>query len=132
MRQCEATAHVPPAGLLFAVLAGQGRVLGSELAYTPPRVRCELGLGHDGEHADHVWDWDHQPAHALWARWTTGQPLRFESLPWCETLGGSDADACTLYWDHSRAHSWAVHDPETEALRRQIVEEHADVPDEPS
>ncbi|MFF2850213.1 hypothetical protein ACFVT5_28320 [Streptomyces sp. NPDC058001] len=129
MRQCEATTHVPPAGLLVAILAGQGRVLGSELAYTPPRVRCELGHGHDGEHADHVWDWDHKPTHALWAHWTTAQPLRFESLPWCEAIGGVDQDACTLYWDHVAPHAWDLHDPVTEALRRLVITEHDQKPD---
>ncbi|MFJ6568140.1 hypothetical protein ACIQNU_11990 [Streptomyces sp. NPDC091292] len=114
MNQCQATAHVPPAALLFAILAGQGRVLSSELAYAPTRTHCELGHDHPGEHADHVWDWDHTPTHALWARWTTGQPLRYENLPWCETPGGPDSDACTLYRDHPHPHSWSVHAPATE------------------
>ncbi|MFF2848756.1 hypothetical protein ACFVT5_20880 [Streptomyces sp. NPDC058001] len=119
MRQCEATTPLPPLGLLFAILAGQGRVLGNDLEYAPTHVRCELGTRHQGEHADHVWDWDHQPTHALWARWDIGGTLRYESLHWCETPGGPEGDACTLYRDHARRHSWAVHDPETDALLRE-------------
>ncbi|MFJ6568688.1 hypothetical protein ACIQNU_14785 [Streptomyces sp. NPDC091292] len=110
MRECQATNPVPPTPLLFAILAGQGRVLGNDLQYAPIHTHCELAHGHPGQHADHVWDWDHNPTHALWARWTTGQPLRFESLPWCESPGGPDADACTLFRDHPHPHSWAVHD----------------------
>ncbi|MFJ6568063.1 hypothetical protein ACIQNU_11605 [Streptomyces sp. NPDC091292] len=116
MRQCQATAVVPPERLLFAILAGQGRVLSSELEYATARARCELPLHHPGQHADHVWDWNHQPTHALWARWTTGGTTRFESLPWCETPGGPDADACTLYRDHPHPHSWTLtDDPRSEA-----------------
>ncbi|MFF2845044.1 hypothetical protein ACFVT5_01760 [Streptomyces sp. NPDC058001] len=115
----------PPAALLFAVLAGQGRALSSQLEYAPLRVRCELGLWHEGEHADHVWDWPDGMAPPLWARWDTGGAMRFESRPWCETEGGPDGDACTLYRDHAREHSWNVLDPETESLRRRALAESA-------
>ncbi|MFJ6569919.1 hypothetical protein ACIQNU_21105 [Streptomyces sp. NPDC091292] len=108
MRECQATTPVPPAPLLFAILAGQGRVLGNDLHLTP--THCELAHGHPGQHADHVWDWDHRPSHALWARWTTGGAIRFESLHWCEIEGGPDADACTLYLDHPHPHSWSLTD----------------------
>ncbi|MFJ6568906.1 hypothetical protein ACIQNU_15910 [Streptomyces sp. NPDC091292] len=117
MRQCEATTDVPPDGLLFAILAGQGRVLSSELEHAPQRARCELGHQHHGEHADHVWDWDQKPTHALWARWNTDGTARFENLHWCKTEGGPDGDACTLHRDHTHEHSWHVHDPGTETLR---------------
>ncbi|MFJ6573881.1 hypothetical protein ACIQNU_41460 [Streptomyces sp. NPDC091292] len=117
MRPCQATTPLPPTPLLFAILAGQGRVLGSDLADAPTRARCELAHHHPGEHADHVWDWGHQPSHALWARWTTEDATpRYENLPWCETLGGPDDDACTLYSPHPDPHSWNITDPETEPL----------------
>ncbi|MFF2845874.1 hypothetical protein ACFVT5_06035 [Streptomyces sp. NPDC058001] len=127
VRQCTATADVPLVGLLFAILAGQGRVLDSELDHAPLRARCELGHEHDGEHADHVWDWDHKPTHALWARWNTDATIRFETLHWCETQseGGPDDDACTLYLNHAQEHSWNVHDPETEAPHREALAENA-------
>lgn len=120
MRQCTAICDVPPASLVTAILAGQGRVSGHDLAGAPDRVRCELALWHEGEHADHVWDWRERPSHALWARWTTQETMRFETLHWCETPGGPAGDACTLYRGHARDHSWNVHDPETEALRRSV------------
>ncbi|MFJ6573123.1 hypothetical protein ACIQNU_37515 [Streptomyces sp. NPDC091292] len=125
MRQCEATAEVPRAALLYAIFAGQGRIYGDDLSYTPRWARCELGLWHEGEHADHVWDWPDGMAPPLWARWHTGETLRFECLPWCETQGGKDGDACTLYRDHAREHAWNVHDPETESLRRRVLAEGA-------
>ncbi|MFJ6568207.1 hypothetical protein ACIQNU_12335 [Streptomyces sp. NPDC091292] len=123
MRQCTATADVPRAALLFAVLAGQGRIYGDDLGYAPRRVRCELGLRHEGEHADHVWDWPDGLAPPLWARWDTGGTLRFESLPWCGSEGGRYGDACALYRDHAPAHSWSVRDPDTESLRRRVLGE---------
>ncbi|MFJ6572689.1 hypothetical protein ACIQNU_35295, partial [Streptomyces sp. NPDC091292] len=96
-----------------AILAGQGRVLGNDLAHTPTHTHCELAHGHPGQHADHVWDWDHKPSHALWARWDTQDATpRYENLPWCETPGGPDADACTLYLDHPHPHSWTLTDPD--------------------
>ncbi|MFF2845138.1 hypothetical protein ACFVT5_02235 [Streptomyces sp. NPDC058001] len=115
MHPCQATTPVPPVPLLFAILDGQGRVLGNDLEYAPTRTHCELALGHPGEHADHVWDWDHEPDRALWARWDTGGAMRFESVRWCETSGGPDADACTLYREHAQGHSWSLRDPATEA-----------------
>ncbi|MFF2845638.1 hypothetical protein ACFVT5_04830 [Streptomyces sp. NPDC058001] len=131
MHQCEATTAVPPVALLVAILAGQGRVLGNDLGYAPTRARCELGTRHQGEHADHVWDWDHEPTHALWARWNTGSVLRYESLPWCETAGGPQNDACTLYWNHPHPHAWALHDPETDALLRKALAPRPDLPQRP-
>ncbi|MFJ6568542.1 hypothetical protein ACIQNU_14050 [Streptomyces sp. NPDC091292] len=122
MRQCKATADVRPAALVFAILAGQGRLYGGDLAYAPRRVRCELALGHQDEHA---WDWPDGMAPPLWARWTTEAPPRFESLPWCETPGGPHGDACTLYQGHAHEHSWNVRDPEIEALRRRVLAEWA-------
>ncbi|WP_236246416.1 MULTISPECIES: hypothetical protein [unclassified Streptomyces] len=51
--------------------------------------------------------------------------MRFESLRWCECNRLPDDDACTLYLDHAREHSWDVRDPETEALRRSVLTDHA-------
>jgi hypothetical protein len=123
MRQCTVTADVPPGLLLFAVLTGQERVSDSELGDAPRTVRCELGLWHEGEHADWVWDWPKNPKEALWARWVAEEPMRFESLPWCETFNRPEDVACCLYRDHARDHSWNVFAPETEALRQRVIAE---------
>jgi hypothetical protein len=125
MRQCTATAEVPFTELLIAVLAGQKRVLGQDLDGAPDTARCELGLWHGDEHAAFVWDWEYKPTEALWARWTPDGTMRFETLRHCETEGGADGDACTLYRDHAREHSWNVVDPELEAFRRRVLAEHA-------
>ncbi|MCD9874262.1 hypothetical protein [Streptomyces guryensis] len=53
--------------------------------------------------------------------------MRFETLPWCEIPGGPDGDACTLYRDHTRNHSWNVFDPKIEALRRRTLAENAEL-----
>ncbi|WP_244190636.1 hypothetical protein [Streptomyces caeruleatus] len=120
-----ATAEVPSGPLLLAILAGQGRVSDGELVDVPETARCELGLWHGDEHAAFVWDWEHKPTDALWARWTPDGTMRFESLTHCEAEGGADGDACTLYRDHSRDHSWNVVDPEMESLRRRVLAENA-------
>ena len=125
MRQCTATADVIPHALLSAVLAGQRQVSPEDLSACPQTLWCELALWHEGEHADHVWDWPNEHTHALWARWTTDGEMRFESVPWCETNRTADEDPCTLYRGHAREHSWALHDPETEAARRRALVEHA-------
>jgi hypothetical protein len=123
MRQCTVTADVPLDLLLFAVLAGQKRVSDSELGDTPRTVRCELGLWHEGEHADWVWDWPENPKEALWARWVAEKPMRFESLPWCGTFSARDDVACGLYREHARNHSWDVFDPKIEVIRREVIAE---------
>jgi hypothetical protein len=97
VRQCTVTADVPPGELLLAMLAGQRRVSDCDIGRVPLTVRCELGLWHEGDHADWVWDWDHRPTHALWARWVADEPMRFESLPWCETPDTPDIDPNTIY-----------------------------------
>ncbi|KUN94037.1 hypothetical protein [Streptomyces caeruleatus] len=126
MRQCTATADVQMAPFLFAILAGQARLKSEDFdTYAPDATRCELGLWHEGEHAGFVWDWEHKPQEALWARWTADGAMRFESLAHCEIEGGPDGDACTLYRDHPRDHSWNVVDPEMEAFRRRVLAENA-------
>ncbi|MFJ9748690.1 hypothetical protein [Streptomyces chartreusis] len=113
---------MPIPELLIAILAGQQRVLSEDFEYAPDTVRCELGLWHEGEHAAFVWDWERRkPEEGLWARWTPDGAMRFESLPWCGVEGGVDGDACTLYRDHAREHSWDVVDPATAALRRRVL-----------
>jgi hypothetical protein len=59
-------------------------------------------------------------------RWAAEEPMRFESLPWCETPDTPHNDVntmpCTLYRDHAGSHSWDVFDPEEEALRRTLTD----------
>jgi hypothetical protein len=83
---------------------------------------CELGEEHDGEHAECCWD-DDASGGAVWFRWGA-LGGRFVLLPWCETTGGEDDDACTLFEHHPAAHSWAVVDPTREALRQEIERLH--------
>ncbi|MFD5031300.1 hypothetical protein ACFVWX_31885 [Streptomyces sp. NPDC058220] len=75
---------------------------------------CELGEGHGGEHADHVWDEDERGG-AMWFLWTDSAH-RFAVLRWCETLAADPDEACTVFAEHPSAHSWAVVDPVREAL----------------
>ncbi|AEW94092.1 hypothetical protein SCATT_17210 [Streptantibioticus cattleyicolor NRRL 8057 = DSM 46488] len=125
MRQCIATAAAPPEQLLVAILAEQSCVSTSDLKYATFDLRCELGLWHEGEHADHVWEWEDGMAPPLWARWTADGLLRFECLSWCEAPHLTRDEVCTLFQDHPREHSWNVADPRIEALRRRVLAEGA-------
>jgi len=97
------------------------------LGAAPGRVRCELGVWHEGDHAAYVWDQADAPRHALWVRWNPdGDVLRFENLHWCEVDEPISGDnACTLYREHASGHSWSLRDPDTEALDRQVRAENA-------
>ncbi|KUN99057.1 hypothetical protein [Streptomyces caeruleatus] len=126
MRQCTATAEVLLTDILIAILAGQGQISSQDCEDIPDTARCQLGLWHGDEHADFVWEWEHKPHEGLWARWTPDGVMRFESLAHCEITDGSDdGDACWLYRDHAREHSWALRDPAMEAFRRQVLAENA-------
>ncbi|MEV7283850.1 hypothetical protein AB0O01_04660 [Streptomyces sp. NPDC093252] len=110
MRQCGATSDVPSGRLLLAIIAGQGKVLRADLRPALAPVRCELGAWHACEHACHIWDWPDSHAPPLWARWRTAGPMRFENLTWCGVPGGPRGDACFLYRNHVRTHSWNLRD----------------------
>lgn len=117
MRQCVAVRSLP-LGVLAVTLPGGGSA--EIVAPLDPWLRCELGMWHEGEHADHLQDWPDDPVHAVWARWVQDGPLRVESVAWCGVNSPDGETACTLYRDHERAHSWRVTDPRVEALRRDM------------
>ncbi|MEU3447892.1 hypothetical protein AB0H29_11795 [Streptomyces thermolilacinus] len=79
---------------------------------------CELGAGHEGEHAQYCWD-DDAAGGAVWFRWGA-RAGHFALLPWCEETGGECGDACMLFRDHPAAHSWDVTDPTLEAVREDL------------
>ncbi|MFI6350504.1 hypothetical protein [Streptomyces sp. NPDC050560] len=119
MLQCTALRRLPvPETLLRAGAAGD-----------PPEdpvwcangyAACELGAGHEGEHADHLWDVP-GPYAAVWFLWNDGDGgHRFATLRWCTAVphGGH---GCELYAGHPPGHSWAVVDPTHEALTADIA-----------
>lgn len=70
---------------------------------------CELGEGHDEDHADLISIEDPTgPDRAVWARWKQGT-ARLASLDWCQTENHKE-DACGLFADHPAAHGWDVRD----------------------
>ncbi|MFE9660293.1 hypothetical protein [Streptomyces sp. NPDC005955] len=108
----------------MAILRGQPRVNSRELdLLVPPRLRCELALWHEGEHADHVWDCEGQVTHGIWVRWGADDTSRTESLLWCDVSRVADDEVCTLYKGHDRGHSWSLRDPVMEKHFRQLLAE---------
>ncbi|MFJ9621025.1 hypothetical protein [Streptomyces sp. NPDC101181] len=86
-------------------------------------VLCELGGGHDGDHAAMLWDEGGRPGSAVWARWS-GDRARLVSHPWCPVRDARQ-EACELFADHRSGHSWEVTDPTYEAIARALAAQHA-------
>ncbi|MFI6344718.1 hypothetical protein [Streptomyces sp. NPDC050560] len=113
--QCTALRRLPvPETLLRTAAAGEPPE--DPVWFANGYAACELAEGHDGDHADHLWDVE-GPDAAMWLRWHDdgGGGHRFATLAWCTTAhpGG---DPCELYAGHPPGHSWAVADPTHEAL----------------
>ncbi|RDG35334.1 hypothetical protein DVH02_25820 [Streptomyces corynorhini] len=106
---------------MLAIIAGQGSVVPDDLALLDDAVRCELALWHADEHAAFVWEWAHDMSTALWALWKPDGAVQFESHSWCGVPeGGTEAgDACFLFLEHSREHSWETFDPAAKEAVRQ-------------
>ncbi|MEU0845345.1 hypothetical protein ABZ370_38575 [Streptomyces sp. NPDC005962] len=84
-----------------------------------PYAMCELGEGHEGEHADHIWSEDRDGA-AIWMLWDD-DGHRFEHPQWCAVATDDGNDTCHLYLGHPVNHSWEITDPSREALREQVM-----------
>jgi hypothetical protein len=83
---------------------------------------CELVEGHEGEHADHLWDEDAVRG-AVWVLWDDST-ARLVLVEWCEVSEKDDGeDACTLFRGHPDVHSWSFTDPTMEALRAEVARE---------
>jgi hypothetical protein len=59
----------------------------------------------------------------VWACWRDGgQPSGAITLPDCPAVDPDDRDeACVLFNKHAGAHSWALTDPEEDALRDRVA-----------
>ncbi|MEU8989954.1 hypothetical protein AB0C98_26585 [Streptomyces sp. NPDC048558] len=79
---------------------------------------CELGDGHGGEHADHLWDCAN-PDEAVWFLWSETDH-QFVTFSWCPDER-ANGDACGLYAEHPPEHSWDVVDPTQEALKQDVT-----------
>ncbi|MFF1461538.1 hypothetical protein [Streptomyces sp. NPDC058330] len=79
----------------------------------PAYVLCELGEGHQGDHATLLWDLDGDSG-GVWARWDERR-TRLAPFAWCPEVDG-EGGACELFAEHSSGHSWDVIDPTRAAL----------------
>ncbi|MEW2069971.1 hypothetical protein [Streptomyces sp. NPDC007346] len=116
MNQCTALALLPPPDHLLAL---------SPPGHRPEagHVLCELGEDHDDQHAAMLWDEGGRPGSAVWVRWKGSGRARLTSCPWCPALDTRD-EACELFADHPRAHSWDITDPTDEAITRHLAGHH--------
>lgn len=85
-------------------------------------LRCVLELRHAGQHFGLARSLPLSYPGEVWACWSGGQqPSGLMVLADCPVLGpGPDGDACLLPNHHAGAHSWALTDPEEEALRARL------------
>ncbi|MFJ4572782.1 hypothetical protein ACIP4W_15395 [Streptomyces sp. NPDC088846] len=105
MNQCTAIAKLhPPEDVANQIPPGHSAHSG--------HILCELGEGHDDDHAQMLWD---DADNAVWVRWNN-RKATLTQVPWCPVLD-SRGDACGMFADHPAGHSWDVTDPTWEALR---------------
>ncbi|MFS0696435.1 hypothetical protein [Streptomyces nitrosporeus] len=95
MARCTATTLIAPPGPLAPLLEDA----------RPASVRCELGAGHHGDHAQMLWDDDANEA-AVWARWDERRS-RLLPLRWCPVPDGA-GEACGLFANHPPGHEWEI------------------------
>lgn len=83
-------------------------------------LRCEIGTGHPGRHADAVRLLYHSSPSTVWAQWSDGgAPQSVIILPDCLEHNGEPPgkdDACCLFVGHPGACSFDLFDPEHEAF----------------
>ncbi|MBO8196306.1 hypothetical protein ITI46_32395 [Streptomyces oryzae] len=85
-------------------------------------LRCALEADHSGRHYGLARSLPMDSPGEVWACWSGGrQPSGAISLPDCAALNPADPDeACVLFNEHAGEHSWALADPEEDALRSQL------------
>ncbi|MFJ6612601.1 hypothetical protein ACIQPT_20255 [Streptomyces sp. NPDC091289] len=115
MNQCTAVALLPPPDHVVALSVPGHR---PEAGH----VLCELGEGHDGDHAAMLWDEGGRPGRGVWA-WWNAERARLAPLPWCSALDTRN-EACGLFGGHPAGHSWEVTDPTDEAITQEIAHQH--------
>ncbi|MCW8219834.1 hypothetical protein ACIPJG_07920 [Streptomyces halstedii] len=103
MNQCTAFVLLSPPPHLVALLEDP----------EPGYVLCELGEGHDADHATLLWDLDGDSG-GVWARWGE-QRARLVPFAWCGDVD-AEGNACELFAEHSAGHSWDVIDPTSAVL----------------
>ncbi|MER5630393.1 hypothetical protein [Streptomyces nitrosporeus] len=116
MDQCTAMTLISPPAHLADLLANA----------EPAHVLCELGEGHEGDHAQMLWDDDANDL-AAWARWNERR-VRLVPRPWCpENASSGEEEVCGLFAGHPSGHSWEVTDPTREALCHALAMKHPDL-----
>ncbi|WP_411083101.1 hypothetical protein [Streptomyces sp. cmx-18-6] len=101
MKQCTASALLPPPEHVVR-LAAPG---------SPPEaghVLCELGEGHEGDHAAMLWD-DDANDEAVWARWNANG-TNLAGLLWCVAPDARGESSCGLFARHPSGHGWEIVD----------------------
>ncbi|WP_433546822.1 hypothetical protein ACQPZG_18370 [Streptomyces sp. CA-294286] len=82
-----------------------------------PKMRCDLERRHQGEHLGIVCEIGGPDTGAVWTRWTdTHPPYVVLVLRDCPATRDDQDAPCGLFADHPGAHSWALSDPECEAV----------------
>ncbi|MGW8374246.1 hypothetical protein [Streptomyces sp. ODS28] len=85
-------------------------------------LRCTLEAHAQGEHYSLARSLPTSHPAEVWACWADGQqPSGVITLPDCPAINPAHGDeACLLFNEHPGAHSWALTDPEDDALRAHL------------
>lgn len=118
MLQCTAVKLLPVRDVLALLKANREEPY-DHAEFADGYVCCELAEGHDGDHADFLWD-GFALDEGQWFLWGE-EEFRFTVLRWCPA-SHEEGDACGLYDGHPLAHAWDVTDPTSDALLQDLLE----------
>jgi hypothetical protein len=85
-------------------------------------LSCVLAAGHQGRHHGLARSLPMGHDSEVWACWDSGQqPAALIAVPDCPVVAPHDRDeACVLFNGHAGAHSWALSDPDEDAVRARL------------
>ncbi|WP_424215694.1 hypothetical protein ACN20G_07305 [Streptomyces sp. BI20] len=84
-------------------------------------AECELARGHDGSHADLLYEVG--GFLAVWLRWVLGGDPETEApAPYCDTRHPGDGEGCGLAVTHLGPHSWEIRYPDPTAAATAAAE----------
>jgi hypothetical protein len=109
-------------GVLAVLRATPGDLPPAEPGEVVDPLRCVLQCGHDGKHHGIARGLPLRCPGEVWATWSSGQqPSALLLLSDCPDVDPTDRDeACVLFNGHAGAHSWALADPDADAVRERL------------
>ncbi|MFE5901118.1 hypothetical protein ACFQ67_27390 [Streptomyces sp. NPDC056488] len=126
MLQCTAVHPLPPPETLLLVAVRQDAAPNGPVSFLSDHMLCEFGEGHDGSHADLLWEtgtlsWETGTLpKGVWARWADSGAVEFVPLPWCGAENET-GEWCAVLSEHPPGHKWEVTDPTRTAFAADVI-----------